>query len=67
MIKKIETLVNNNQLEFEINIPSMDFSGLKLFSPELNDETRNISVIKTGKKQLLQVDLSDIIIYAVAQ
>lgn len=67
VVKSIESDIVDNQLEFEINIPDVQLSGLKIFSPELNEEAREIVYRKTRGKQFIKVDLNKIKVYAVLQ
>ncbi len=64
----INSKINNNELQFEIMKGGPDLSGLKLLSPEIGDERRDIRIekLKNGNT-LISVSLDKIKVYAVAQ
>ena len=68
VVDRIESKIKDNRLKFELDTKRFNVSKLSLYSPELKGEKRNIT-ITAGKrgKQILEVDLSGINIYAAAQ
>ncbi len=67
VLDRIESLVINNHLLYEVDTKRFDVDKLSLFSPELKDHFRPIRIYRKGGKTLMEVDLSGIRIYAVAQ
>lgn len=67
VIDKILSEVKNNELVFELDNDKIKLPPLKLLSPEWDDKARNVSIISTGKKQIVKIDLSNTRLYAVAQ
>ncbi|MDD2475510.1 MAG: hypothetical protein PHI32_06335 [Dysgonamonadaceae bacterium] len=66
VLDKIESEVENNRLKFEIDDKRFNISDLSLYSPELEGDSRKISLSKVRGKTILDVDLTGIRIYAVA-
>lgn len=67
VIDKILSNVKDNQLVFEIDSDKLKLPALKLLSPEWGDKQRSVGITAIGKKQILKIDLSNTILYAVAQ
>lgn len=66
VIDKINSGIVNNKLIFEID-KSVKLPALSLMSPELGTSSQNIIIKNVGRKQLMEVDLSGVRIYAAAQ
>ncbi len=64
----INSKIKDNDLKYEISKGGPDLSGLKLLSPELGDQKRDIRIekLKNGNT-LVSVSLDKINVYAVAQ
>lgn len=67
VITTIESIIQNNNLVFEIDRARLQLPALSLCSPELKDTVRTVDITTSGKKQLVKVNLSGMRIYAVAQ
>ena len=67
VIDTIDTNIVNNKIAFEIDRSKLNLSVTDLISPELKDDKRKVAISNAGKKQLLNVDLSGVKVYAVAQ
>ncbi|MES3017257.1 MAG: hypothetical protein V4721_05740 [Bacteroidota bacterium] len=68
ILSGINSKIINNELQYEIQKGAPDLAGLKLLSPEIGDEKRDIKLekLKNGN-MLLSVNLNKIMVYAVAQ
>ncbi len=64
----INSKIKDNDLKYEISKGSPDLSGLKLLSPEIGDQKRDIRIekLKNGNT-LVSLNLDKINVYAVAQ
>ena len=67
VLDKIESLVKNNKLTFEIDDKRFNISDLALYSPEIEGGPREITLSKAGRKTIMKVDLTGIRIYAIVQ
>lgn len=67
VVKNIESLIQNNVLEFQFDAKKFPVTALALYSPELGGNTRNVSLNQIHDKVIMKVDLTDIAVYAVAQ
>ena len=67
VITTIESTIVNNKLVFEIDKNRLQLQQPELLSPELMDVKRNINITTSGGKHIVQVDLTGLKIYAVAQ
>lgn len=68
LIKDILSSVKNNQLVFQINNSKLTLPALTVLSPELESSKRSVTIVQTDKIYTsLQIDLSGIAMYAVAQ
>ena len=64
----IHSKIKNNELKYEISAGGPDLSGLKLLSPELGDQRRDIKIERSGNgKTMISINLDKINVYAVAQ
>lgn len=68
ILNGINSKIKNNNLKYEISAAGPDLSGLKLMSPELGDQKRDIKIekLKNGNS-VISVNLDKINIYAVLQ
>ena len=67
VLSKIESGIENNLLTFEIDPKRFDITKLNLYSPELGDQSRTIHLSQTRGKTIMEVDLTGIRVYAIAQ
>ena len=67
VLKTIESEIFNNEISFELKTNRINPDKLRLYSPELGDKTRNISIENKKGIQIIKLSLSDIRVYAVAQ
>lgn len=67
VLSRIESSIKNNVLKFEIDTKQFDITKLNLYSPELGDQSREIHLSRARGKTILEVDLTGIRVYAVAQ
>ena len=67
VLNNIESLIQNNLIEFEIDARKINFSDLKLYSPELDDKNREIIISRSNDKLKMKVDLNGIKVYALGQ
>jgi hypothetical protein len=63
VLEDIASKISNNSLEYKINTDKLKLPGLKLMSPELEQQQKNIEVTKSGFK----VNLDSVNVYAVLQ
>jgi hypothetical protein len=67
VLKEIESEVQNNLLEFQIDARKFSVAGLRLYSPETGDTGREISFSVNRDKIIMKADLTGIKVYATAQ
>lgn len=67
VLKEIESEVQNNLLEFQIDARKFSVAGLRLYSPETGDTGREISFSVIRDKIIMKADLTGIKVYATAQ
>jgi len=67
VLKEIESEVQNNLLEFQIDARKFSVAGLRLYSPETGDTDREISFSVNRDKIIMKADLTGIKVYATAQ
>ncbi|MBK5196474.1 MAG: hypothetical protein JJE08_10725, partial [Proteiniphilum sp.] len=67
VLDRIESGIEDNLLQFEIETKRFDATKLSLYSPELEDQSREIRFSGVRGKTIMEVDLSGVRIYAVAQ
>ncbi len=64
----IHSKIKNNELQYEISAGGPDLSGLKLLSPELGDQQRDMKIERSGNgNTMISINLDKINVYAVAQ
>jgi hypothetical protein len=67
ILQDIDSNITDNRLSYRLNLKSLNETSYLLKSPELKEAHREITCIKKGKGYDLDVDLSDIKLYAVLQ
>ena len=67
VLDRIESEIADNLLRFEIDTKRFNTTKLSLYSPELEDHSREIRFSGVRGKTIMEVDLTGIRIYAVAQ
>ncbi|MFT3934450.1 MAG: hypothetical protein QM726_12585 [Chitinophagaceae bacterium] len=68
LIKDIKSSIKNNKVVFQVDTSKIKLPALSIMSPELEGTQRAIAFNQKDKRYAnLQIDLSDIAIYAVAQ
>jgi hypothetical protein len=67
ILQDIDSFITDNRLSYRLNLKSMNETSYLLQSPELKEDKRLITCTRKGKEYSLDVDLSDIKLYAVLQ
>ncbi len=67
VLMRIESVVSNNLLEFQIDGKKFNMADLRLYSPEIGENSREVTFSVNRDKINLKVDLSGISVYAIAQ
>lgn len=66
--KEIQSIIKDNDLQYEINTDRMPLSELSIMSPELGEKQRTVDIRKTKNGySTIRVDLEGLNVYAVVQ
>ena len=68
ILKDIDSKIEDNKLEYEINTSGITFSNPLILSPELGDKTRMAEIHNAGKgDSIISINLDGVKVYAVVQ